>query len=57
VTALDQSRIGSTSNAPRVAVHLAPADIERALRRDVLEGFTAHPKELSPRVAVRRSRL
>ena len=49
MTALDQSRIGSTSNAPRVAVHLAPVDIERALRRDVLEGFTAHPKELSPK--------
>jgi len=32
-----------------VAVHLGPEDVAVALRRDVLAGLTARPKELSPK--------
>ncbi len=38
-----------TPIAPTVDVHLEPADLERALRVDVVQGLTSTPKELPPK--------
>ena len=35
--------------APRIAVHLGPDDLRRALRADALAGLTETPKELPPK--------
>ena len=32
-----------------IDIHLGPADLEAALRRDVLRGLTASPKHLPPK--------